>query len=72
MVTVSENTMSKKKSSPKSKSCKKKCGNKGCGLNKNTIKKCEKILPETQDVEIKVKRPENYFLRLIKKVFGYE
>ena len=72
MVTVSENTMSKKKSSPKSKSCKKKCCNKGCGLNKNTIKKCEKILPETQDVEIKVKRPENYFLRLIKKVFGYE
>ena len=66
MVTVSENTMSKKKS------CKKKCGNKGCGLNKNTIKKCEKILTKTKDVEIKVNRPENYFLRLIKKVFGYE
>ena len=72
MVTVSENTMSKKKSSPKSKLCKKKCGNKSCGLNKNTTKKCEKILPETQNVEIKVKPPENYFLRLIKKVFGYE
>jgi hypothetical protein len=55
--------MAKKKSSPKKKACSKKVCKKNCDP-----KSCDKI----EQVEPKTETKSEYFLGLIKKVFGYE
>jgi hypothetical protein len=55
--------MAKKKSCPKSKCCKKQCGKKSCTV----------ALPENKSEQVQAPptAQSNFFLELIRKIFGY-